>query len=246
MRLPRRIEFHIPPSYRCHLHPVRCPVVEGTRRHRCNVWTHLRPVCAFHARGGLGIELRRAGRNRMGCGLFATRTFEAGDLVCPYLGAKRSAEEWRCPHSSGTATEQGSGYAIQVDEEDGTVFQYDASCERSYGSMVNHAPSRQSNTDFVLFRGLLPSHIGERIPEEPGRCLVKHPDLPVRTGPSILLQNHGELLRNMISVGMGNRSVIWLQSTRHIDVGEEILTSYGPNARHIIRVRHQTLPSLCS
>lgn len=195
--------FSVNNTYHCRLHPVRCGAHKQQRR--CNVWTAIRPLCAPCADLRLGLAVRPSLVG--GCGLFATtlllafprarlytmerytrrsvlatRTFRKDDLVCPYLGAKRSIDEWRCPQSQGDAIS--SGYALEVKTRDGRVWQMDTSCHRSYGAMVNHAPEGRANVSFVMLDRFSLAHLTTS--DEPGRHAVRYPTSRIRTAPSVL------------------------------------------------------------
>ena len=235
------VTFRVGRSYKCFLHPMRCVALIGDNR-RCNLWTHLHPLCPWHARRDLGVQVRPSGRT--GCGLYATRSFEKNDLICPYLGAKRPIDDWKCPHPQrqGDTDAPSSGYSLDVDgaRSGGSAYQLDASCHRSYGSMANHAPQSQTNADFVLMRDLTYRNVGVSDPN--GRCNVRESRPAVRTGPSILLRSR---VTDPESVGMGVSGSVWLRANRRIHVGDEILVCYGGSAGHINSVQHTTTPALC-
>jgi hypothetical protein len=154
--------FRIGTQYQCSVHAVQC--VAPMRGRPCNAWTLLRPLCRHHARDALGVVVgeTRFPSGAVGTGLYAAREFRKGDLICPYLGARRPDDEWICPRSTGTGDVTDSGYTIRVTAPDGEPFQYDASCERSYGSMVNHecSPGGDERTArSVGIRGPMPDSL---------------------------------------------------------------------------------------
>ena len=219
--------FTVAPNYRCHVHPIRC----GVRG--CKVWTLIRPVCAAHARTGLGFEVRRSGAN--GCGLFATREFKKGDLICPYLGAVRPWSDWRCPHSTGNAPESGYSFDITSPHSADGGYTFDASCERSYGGMANHATESHSNSKCVKLTGFHRNNLGANV----GAGRVAVTGFHIHSAPALL-----RTCPNAFQSAGPMHESVWLQAKHRIPVGMEIFINYGSSARVINAIVHQTIPPL--
>lgn len=163
--------------------------------------------------------------------MYATRDFAPLDLIVPYLGrATRKANDMRCPRSNQRGgRRRDSPYAV----EHGKTT-WDASCERSYASMANHAPAPQANVALVIYglrsEDLQPEAGTDRLRHRTAGCSV--PDI-VRHAPD----------RRQAGVDM--RACLWLEANRRIATGEELLCDYGKHAAHLIGLRHATEPPLC-
>lgn len=248
-------------SYRCQLHPITC-VHPG-----CSRKTFLRPLCPNHARTGLGVRVRRVqypGASPGQCGLFAEREFRPGDLICPYLGRRSMAVGvdkasfpssssslwWHCPESTGHAEDSGYG----ISSQDGTEF--DASCERSYGAMVNHADEPANNAALIRLNATTVLHLYRAWRQR--QRDTGHRDGPwYQIPPGVDLPNDGFAIHRVPSIlllaahraGSGRAvgivpGAIWILAGNPIRRGEEITVSYGADASQIINVRVRTMPSL--
>lgn len=229
-------------TYRCRIHPVRC-AEEG-----CTECTPVRPFCSRHARMRMGVELRRVRLpSRIGsCGLFSVWSFATGDLICPYLGRRTPKDRWHCPLSSGTAED--SGYAVAMSESEGNG-QYEASCERSYAAMSNHADPGIANAALVYLTADSARRIREARTCRYGcfAAVLDDEGIPILRIPSVFLLGSAapddETAADRRGLVAG---AVWLQAIRAIPPDTEIRVDYGPEADELINVRSRTTPPLCS
>lgn len=224
--------------YECRLHSVPCFARPLTGGGTCDVATFLHPLCPRHARDRLGLEVRRSTLPGAGCGLYTTRNLQKGDLIAPFLGMRRPANDARCRHATrpGPGPRTGSPYGIDLDPE----WMRDASCLRSYASMVNHHPNqRRRNCGFHLLKLESNRHfVGGPDPVEPRhRSLVDVPGY--RSAPNVLRQ---------ATRGAGglDQSMVWLVATKRIKAGSELFADYGTQAAAgVVGFSHSTTPDLC-
>lgn len=249
-------------GYRCLLHGTRCAAWNDRRTARCARRTVLHPLCARHAARDLGVRVAPVAFDdgTPGCGLFATRDFRPGDLICPYLGRPYPAGgAWACPRAAGVAPPPGtsSGYNLGL-EADPRGGETDASCHRSYASMANHAraaPAR--NCAFAYVRGLAvpgvwtPAAAG--VPDPARRRGVRAPPVTVHglrtrraaTVPALLADLPPEVDPAAVGAAAGPAPNLWLQATARVGAGQELRADYGPDWRSVLAVRSRTAPTLC-
>jgi hypothetical protein len=256
----RRFTFRvIGTSYRCHLHSVPCAQIG------CKRQTFLGPLCPPHAQVSLGVRVRRvrfrAAASPGHCGLFAERDFFKGDLICPYLGRRvvstanndvSSSSWWHCPESSGTAED--SGFAVS--SRDGARF--DASCNRSYGAMANHADETSNNASLIRLDGVFVLKLLRAWRHQPYMDTIGSPWYQIPSGeittndgfvihriPVVLLLAFTWGLSGSSEVGL-HPGAIWICAKRPIRRGEEITVDYGGEASHIVDIHVRTMPSLAT
>lgn len=226
-------------EYECTLHESQCFARHQRNRNRCGSATILHPLCPHHAHEGLGVAVRRSTILQARCGLFATRTFQPGDLIAPYLGIRRPSRDMRCKMAvrQGSRPRVDSPYSMDMDDLGNWVV--DTSCYRSYASMVNHhqAASRR-NCKFFWVK--LDRHRDFRRPDpsDPrNRSLLSLRGY--RSAPRILCDADRPKEAGL------NENTAWLIATKKIPVGTEMFTDYGKRARQILAINHDTDPPLC-
>ena len=92
----------------------------------CSKMTETPPCCLECTVRYLGLTINQSGRLGLGCGLFATRNFEIGDVIVPYLGLVSPDRPVQ------------SAYTVQVSQK----RYIDATLLRGLGSFVNHSSER--------------------------------------------------------------------------------------------------------
>lgn len=173
------------------------------------------------------------------CGVFALRPFWRGDLIAPYLGYRFTGKWKGCPHSTGVVAD--TGYLLSTKRNG-----FDASCHRSYAAMINHR-SYKPNVRFL--------ELGVRFVNKAVKYQRSHPDgapvvltpkqtsfgYPVRSVPLWAFSS-----KSSFTDGPGLCSgAVWIQATRRIFPGEELVVDYGPDAHEIItETRTRTSPPL--
>ena len=122
--------------------------------------------------------------------------------------------------------------------------QWDASCNRSYASMANHAPEDRANARLKVFVNLQQ------------RNWVPDASKPDRLRPSVskgrhthtapLLMHEAPISFDLNSPRMIGPAVGWLVAIRRIAKGQQILTYYGTEAQGINELHHETTPAFCT
>ena len=228
-------------AYECRLHELPCFARPPHGGPPCDRRTSLHPLCPAHARQWLGLEIRPSGVPGGGCGLFTTRALRTGDLVAPYLGMVRPADDARCRHARrrGPGPRPASPYGIEIP---GNRLR-DASCERSYASMANHRPPHTaSNCAFHSLHVKTNRHCtGGPDPAAPPGTRTLLAGLPgCRSVPTVLRLGDRQ-------TGGLNTEMVWLVATRNIAANRELLVNYGPPgvAAGLLALSHSTTPPLC-
>lgn len=120
----------------------------------CVARTPLRPYCAKHAHGILGVVLKRG---KFGCSLHTTRRLKKGDVIAPYMGRIRAARD---------SSRDVSPYLMDCKDDRLVV---DATLHRSWAAMTNHSATKH-NAAFerlwlpVAYAGGRTTHYRRRIP----------------------------------------------------------------------------------
>lgn len=240
--------------FACRLLRKQCKaqVPSGGRRgsvRRCHTRSILHPFCTRHARTLLGL---RVGHSPIhGCGLFATRTFERGDVLVPYTGVRHaSADEYGRDQRHGARLHRrGPSSPYVYPTHPGYV---DAACKRGLASYANQPRRGRSETGFArrVNARVVTLSVGPHdekyflATDAEGYCAVS-PD-PVRTGmpskftaagwvrvPAVLLDR----------LKRGKRRP-WLVATRRIHPDQEILLDYM-DQHDMLDIAHRTTPRPC-
>jgi hypothetical protein len=144
-------------KFQCTLKEMQCIHEDRGRRCTERICEHL-PYCTPHLKTDLGLEIRDVilnkdteytkGKSFPAKGLFATRRFEPGDIICPYNSVEGTPED-RSFGDIMTKAEIDARYGGNKDygpyavEEKikGLSLTVDAACSRSVGAYANDASS---------------------------------------------------------------------------------------------------------
>ena len=67
----------------------------------------------------------------------------------------------------------------------------------------------------------------------------------VRTVPAILADHPPGVSPASLGMTGVNGTAVWVQATRRIPAGRELLVDYGPEWRAVVATRTRTAPALC-
>ena len=228
------------PPFRCALKTSRCM---ARNRHgsgpRCGRLSFRHPFCLQHTREKLGVEVRLS--RIYGCGLFAIRTFEKGDVIVPYTGDTSScAIMWQ------TQQRTGSPYGIALAGGQWV----DAACLRGLGAYINGSTRNRgqaANVHMTQAKFDLPVDeylFGPKDPHTELRTLTvpNRQRKPFVTNRLYQLKGWRRIPADLVRV-MSGVSHMWLVAKHRIVPGEELLLDYGNNV--INRYIHQTTPLPC-
>ena len=140
--------------------------------HQCARFTTKGDLCNQHCRALLGLKVRTSTIANAGLGLFTTRAFDRGDLLCQYKGRVMTSAEFKASPSA---------YGVRL-----------------WRGVLD---ARRSSDGFARY-----ANAAARVREVNAHLIA---DSKLRKG--------------------GSGSVIWLQATKPIPAGTEVLIRYGAN-----------------
>jgi hypothetical protein len=216
-------------DFTCKLVQTQCAVRDSTGI-QCPLVSVFHPFCKFHLKDKLGVEVRRSTIH--GCGVFALRIFQRGDVIVPYTG-----EHTNCQVMLATQGRHRSPYAVQLANGQWV----DASRIRGTAACVNgptHGSGMSANVRMVQASFKLPRDA--RL----FGCVDPTTDLQSLVGPRRTLRGKGwrRIPAELVKCMQGTTHM-WLVASRPIYVGEELLLPY--RSGDMKRFRHQTMPLLC-
>ena len=227
-------------NFRCSLKDSRCM---ARTRHgsgvQCGRRSFRPPFCLQHTREKLGVETRPSGIH--GCGLFALRTFEKGDVIVPYMGDPSSRDVmWQTQHRNGSPYGMALAGGRWVD----------ASCLRGLGAYINGSTRNRGQTANVyMTQAKLESPVDERLfgPKDPQTELrtLTVPNChrrPAVTNQLYRVKGWRRIPADLVWA-MNGASHMWLVAKCRIDRGEELLLDYGNT--DVNRYIHRTTPLPC-
>lgn len=136
------------PTHSCMLETHRCEATTAYGQCRRRVTIGL-PLCWQHSQQVYGVRMAPSTIAGAGRGLFATRDFQRGEVVCPYGGRLLTAGEVEQLYPGDTL-------APYVERLSGKAAR-DAACVRGIGSMANGMPRREdSNAETFVRRNRVP------------------------------------------------------------------------------------------
>lgn len=146
-------------DFHCTLINSRCLARNRNGRQQCARRSFRHPFCMLHTKEKLGVEVRSSRVH--GCGLFALRVFEKGDVIIPYTG--QTTDRARMVQ---TQHRNGSPYGVALA---GGVW-VDSSCLRGLGAYIN-SPTRSSgrtaNVHMMQAQFNIPTDERLFLPEDP-------------------------------------------------------------------------------
>ena len=225
-------------NFRCRLKYSRCMALNrhgfGTR---CGRHTVRHPFCRQHTKKKLGVDMRPSAIH--GCGLFALRTFERGDVIIPYTGDPTNRT-----HMFRTQGRNGSPYGVTL----AGGHWVDAACLRGLGAYIN-SPTRGQTANINMMQAKFDLPTDERLfgPKD------RHTELRTLTVPN---RHRRPKVTNRLYTDKGWRRIpadlvstmhgdshMWLVAKRRIVRGEELLLNYGNG--WVNQYIHRTAPLLC-
>jgi hypothetical protein len=145
-------------QFRCELKEMQCIHEDGGRRCPERIREHL-PYCAAHLKSDLGLEIQNVklnedteyvkGKSFWAKGLFATRRFEPGDIICAYNSVEGTPEDRSFGDIMTKAeidvryggNKDYGPYAVEEKIKGLGSLTVDAACSRSVGAYANDASS---------------------------------------------------------------------------------------------------------
>jgi len=118
-------------------------VVDSRRCERITVTTH--PYCWYHTQTEMGLRVCPSSIPGAGNGLFATRTFIAGERIAKYYGERLSNEEYQARY----VNQEMGVYGIEIDEETVLDARRTDSGVARYACDYHGSPLGQ-NAEFVI------------------------------------------------------------------------------------------------
>lgn len=139
-RNPPRLTFetNVQNGWRCKLLCDQCTSITVTGRRCRNRVCFGYPTCWVHTKKEYGVKIRPSAHGK---GLFATRDFNANDMICPYIGEPLTP---RCLNSRYGATT--APYAVN---DQRTGLEIDSACIRGTGAMANGVFNRNGRSAAV-------------------------------------------------------------------------------------------------
>ena len=230
-------------AFSCELKIKRCAAKnKGRNAHRCSRVTYRLPFCLQHSRLYMGVDVRPSTIVGAGCGLFAHRPLQSGDVVGPYTGKEFANVAQLQAARNGVIpmyTYQGVG---------GWVV--DGACERGLMGYANEArgSGRQNCMtvqQFTLSFGPPQNHQNLFGPVDPntGMCAVFNRTQCGRRNP-FWDKGWRRIPHGFLRPPFIGRRFIWLQMTQNVAAGAELFLSYRSGGLHH-QVAHSTTPRPC-
>jgi uncharacterized protein len=124
-------------TFRCALDCRQCEAITAKGTQCGNRVCMTLPYCWIHTKQMYGVQVRQSTIPGAGKGLFATKQFPIGAIICPYTGELLSEDCLNLRYGNGTAP-----YGLTAD-----IGIVDSACQRGPASMANENP-RHSNAVF--------------------------------------------------------------------------------------------------